>query len=199
MGLGNLRDQLLQAGLVSEEDAKKAEEAAAKEARRQAARKGGGRPDRRGKGRRGRPEGGEAVESLQLTPEELAAAEAKKAERARQAELQREKAENRKRAQRERQLAEDVRRVAGALGLETSGTDAFFFQSRKGKVKRILVDAELRAKIEAGELAIIEHPLPHAVEFAVVPREGAEAVLGIDPRAVRFYNRSPEEFVGGKV
>ncbi len=189
MGLGNLRDKLLQAGLVSEDEARKSEEAQARRPKKNF------RPRRKPRPR----EDAEIEASLQLTPEEIAASAAKKAERSRQAELKQERNANRKRAAADRRRAEDVRRVAGALGLETTGTETFFFQTRKGKIQRILLDAKLREQIESGALAIIEHPLPHAVEFVIVPREGAEAVLGIDPRAVRFYNRSPEEFVGGRV
>ncbi len=187
MGLGNLRDKLLAAGLVSEEEARRAEaEAARAQARR--------RSRRRRRAERGRDP---VDDGLTLTPEERAAAEQKRQAREERARLQREREENRRRAARERRAAEDIRRVVGALGVEPGGTEAFFFQTRKGKIERLQVDAEQRSALETGDLAVVEHPQPHARTYALVPREGAEAILKIDRRAVRFYNRTPEEFVGG--
>ncbi len=192
MAINNLRDKLLQAGLVNEDQVKQAE---ADAARRDRQARGKGKGKAKGRGGRG-PGGPPKPAEERLTPEELAAAEAKRAEKEKQAALDRERAENRRRAAEERQKAEDVRRVADALGLEAAGAKVFFFQDRKGRIKRMLVSEEVEAKLGTGELAIIEHPLPHAIEYAVVPREGAEAVLKIAERSVRFYNRGPDEHYG---
>lgn len=190
MALNNLRDKLLQAGLVNEDEVARAE---AEEASRRAARKG----KRKAKGKaRSRGDAKPAPAEARLSPEELAAAEAKRAEREKKQALERERAENRKRAARERAIAEDVRRVADALGVETGGDRVFFFPDRKGRIQRLLVTEAVETALSSGEMAIIEHPLPHAIEHAVVPREGAEAVLKIHERAVRFYNRAPGETYG---
>ena len=208
MALNNLREKLLEAGLVDEGQVKQAEADEARRAQRVRAKGKGGKSKSKGKGGkskskgkggrggRGRDDGPAKPATERLTPEELAAAEAKRAEREKQAALDRERAENRRRAAEERQKAEDIRRVADALGLDAAGDKVFFFQDRKGRIKRMLVSAEVEAKLGSGELAIIEHPLPHAIEHAVVPREGAEAVLKIAERSVRFYNRGPDEHYG---
>ena len=193
--MNSLKDKLLKAGLVSEEDAKRAE------AEKQARRRPGGRDPSKGRGRGGaerqaRKGSAPRPREQRLSKEEIAAAEARRLERERQQALAKEREENRRRAAEQQAKAEDLRRVAAHLGVDVSGETVFHFTTRKNKLKRMLVSPEAVSRLESGELAIIENPLPHALEFAVVPREGAEAVLKIEPRALRFYNRSAEERYG---
>jgi uncharacterized protein len=191
--MNSLKDKLLKAGLVTEEAAERAEsEKRAAARRRRDAAQGGGGPRKGKHGGRSRTRPAEE----RLSPEELAAAEARRAERERQQVLNREREENRRRAAEERARAEDIRRVAEHLGLDVTGEVVFHFTNRKNKLQRLRLTPDAIARLESGELAIVEHPLPHAIEFAVVPREGAEAVLKIEPRAVRFYYRGEGERYG---
>ncbi len=199
--MNNLRDKLLKAGLVSEQDARRAE------AGTRGKKRGGRRAGKDAKGRRvhersfekGEPGEHRAVSlprEQRLSPEELAAAKRRRQERESEQALAKEREENRRRAAEQRAKANDIRMVAEHLSVDVSGDVVFHFTTRKKKLQRMLVSKEAAGRLENGELAIIEHPMPHAIEFSVVPREGADAVLKIDPRAVRFFNRSETERYG---
>ena len=183
--MNSLRDKLLKAGLVTEEEAKRAE----------SERK---RPKSSKKGRTGSQSkrSGPLSKEQRLSPEELAAAEARRLERAKREELERERLENKKRAEEQKAKAQDIRRIAEFLAVDVKGETVFHFTTRRKKLQRMLLSDEAVASLERGELAIIDNPLPHALEYVVVPREGAEAALKIDPRSLRFYNRSEDERFG---
>lgn len=184
MGFQSLRDKLLQAGLVNEEQAKKAEAEAQREARARrtgrAARKGPkGRPQRR-----------------ELSEEERRAREEEAAFRERERELNREREENRKRAVEDRKRMEALRALAEKHEISERGEEAFHYVSRKKKLLRLYLTPDQIRALEAGELAIIDKPTPAELGQALVPREAAEAALAIDPRAIRFYNRGEGETYG---
>ncbi len=197
MGLQSLRDKLLQAGLVTEDQAKTAEtqqrpgpgpgkEAAS--AKPKDRRGGQGRP------REAKAGGGGKA----LTPEEKLAREEEAAFRERERMLNRERDENRKRAAEDRKRLEGLRQAAEKHEVEERGEEAFHFTTRKKKVQRIYLTAEQLERLEAGDLAIIDKPLPGELSFALVSREGAERALALDSKAVRFYNRGFGQTFGFK-
>lgn len=188
MGFQSLRDKLLQAGLVNEEQAKKAEAEAQREARARRQ----GRGARRGQ----RPPQQKGREPRPLTEEERRAREEEAAFRERERELNREREENRKRAAEDRKRLEALRALAERHEIAERGEEAFHYVSRKKKLLRLYLSPEQIRALEAGELAIIDKPTPAELAQSLVPREAAEEALKLDPRALRFYNRSPGETYG---
>lgn len=76
------------------------------------------------------------------------------------------------------------------------GTSAFFFITRSRKLRRFVIEDDVRAQLEKGELAVVEWPNHPDFPWAVVPRVAAEKVLAIDVDAVRFFVRSETEQYG---
>lgn len=192
MGFQSLRDKLLQAGLVNEEQAKKADAELAAE--KKAAR------DRR-QGQRGPQGRGPAPQpprrqQREPTPEELRAREEEAAFRERQRELNQEREENRKRAVEDRRRQEALRALAEKHEIAERGDEPFHYVSRKKKLLRMYLSKDLIAKLERGELAIIDKPLPSEIAQSLVPRGAAEEALRLDPKALRFYNRAEGETYG---
>ena len=187
MGLQSLRDKLLQAGLVTEDQAKKAEA--------DKSRRGGGRDRRRADGR---GPGKNQQPRRELTEEERRKLEEEAAFREKERLLAREREENRKRAVEDRKRLETLRELCEKHEVEERGDEAFHFTSRKKKVMKIYLTAEQLQKLEAGELAIMDKPLPGELTTALVTREAAEKARLVDPRALRFYNRGGGETYGFK-
>lgn len=217
--MNSLRDKLLKAGLVTEEAVKRVEsekktgKRSGKQSRggQKGTKKGSGSAANTGKeGAESFVEGARAGPCLKtsespstplpkeerLSPEEIAASEARRLEMERKREIEEQREANRRLAAIQKEKAEEVRLVAEHLGLDMGGEKVFHFLTRKKKLRRMLLSEDAVSSLEKGDLAIIEHPLPHAIEHALVPREGAEAVLKIEARSVRFYNRSPDERYG---
>jgi len=202
MGLQSLRDKLLQAGLVTQDQAKKAEEAKPK------APKAPERPRDRDRGqerpRHDRPKSARPAAAApqrpakELSPEEQKKREEEAAFRERERMLNRERDENRKRAAEDRKKLEGLLAAAEKHEVTERGDEAFHFTTRRKKVQRIYLSAEQLKKLEAGDLAIIDKPLPAELSFALVTREGAERALALDPKAVRFYNRGFGQTFGFK-
>lgn len=203
MGLLNLRDKLLQAGLVTEDQAKKAEadskrkEARGAPAQGPAGRRDERRPDRRDD-RRERGPRPEPRPKREPTEAERIAAEEAAARREHEQFLAKEREENRKRAVLDRQRQEKLRALAAAHEVAERGDEAFHFVTRKNRVLRIYLSAEQVRRLEAGELAVIEKPLPAELSYALVTREAAEEAIAVDAKAVRFYNRGNGETYGFK-
>ena len=146
----SLRDQLLKAGLVSEQQVKQAEKQQRKQPRT----------------RKPPP----------ASTQQQRAAQAQAAKAARDRELNRrnaEKAEAKARAAQVRQLVEQHRLPSCEDG------EPYHFQDGK-HIKRIYVDAEQRAKLVNGELAIARY----GNGFALLPLAAAERVRERDPQAV---------------
>lgn len=196
MGLQSLRDKLLQAGLVTEDQAKKAE--AELEARKRAAkerRQGGGRgPQGRGPGGQNRHQ----QPKRELTEEEKRRREEEAAFREKERLLAKEREENRKRALEDRRRLEALRALCEKYEVTERGDEPFFFSSRKKKVMKIYLTPEQLKALEAGQLAIMDKPLPGELATALVTREAAEEAVKIDSRALRFYNRGGGETYGFK-
>lgn len=166
----NLREKLLKAGLISEAQAQKRESEPPRET------PGSGRP-RRPEPSRGRadsePIRGGPIPKLPPLPvpnnKELQRLEAKK-----QVELDRR-----------------IRELVAAAEVEVQpGDHAFYFVTRKNRLRRIAMTPELARRLESGELAVVERPEPAQIEHSIVPAETAEQVLALSNRAVRFFNRS---------
>ncbi|HWV38280.1 MAG TPA: DUF2058 family protein [Vulgatibacter sp.] len=191
MGLQSLRDKLLQAGLVTEDQAKKAEEA-------KAARRGPKAPDRANRRASDRPQPGRAAPAKALSPEEQRKREEDAAFRERERMLNREREENRRRAAEDRKKLEGLLAAAEKHEVTERGDEAFHFTTRRKKVQRIYLTADQLRKLETGDLAIIDKPTPAELSFALVTREGAERALALDPKAVRFYNRGFGQTFGFK-
>ena len=90
-----------------------------------------------------------------------------------------------------------VKAVVQGAAIETAiGEHVFFFTTRSRKMRRLVIEAEIKAGLEEGRLAVVELPDKPDFPWAVVPRATAEKVLKIDPVAVRFYVRRKGEIFG---
>lgn len=195
----SLRDKLLKAGLVSEDAAKKAEaeKAArpapeAREARRDGPPRRDDRPPRReerprhddrprrdDRPRDDRPRGGS------FRPERAVGAPVPKLPPlAGSKEANRQAA--RKQLEQDRAIRELV--LANTVPVEPGAT-AFYFVTRKNKLRRLELTAEQAQKLEKGELAVVERPDPDKIEHALVVPAIAEQLLALSERAVRFLAR----------
>lgn len=159
----SLRDQLMKAGVATQEHLKRAR-ASDRKRHRQA--------------KQQRRSGGEA----QQTESARLAAEAAARERARAQEL------NRKRhAETERLAAEAQARdmvVENEIARKQSDKDVGFNFSHKGKIKQIYISPELHKQLVAGKLAICRT----RGRFRVVPAEVAQKVQPIAPYLVAYLS-----------
>ncbi|MBX7100794.1 MAG: DUF2058 family protein [Myxococcaceae bacterium] len=196
--MGSLRDQLLQKGLVSAEQAKQAEETARLKAERPVRsekperfvaprpegrrgppeRRGGPPPDRRGPPRE-RPN--DAESRIPKLPPLQGSKEANRLASKAQVEL-------------DRKIRELV--LAAQVPLDV-GAGVFHFVTRKGKLRRLTLTEPQQKQLEAGELAVVERPDPDKIEHVLVPPATANQLLEVFPKAVRFFNRpgSPVGFL----
>lgn len=201
----NLRDKLLKAGLVSEDQAKKAEASAPAPRRspppqaqrteghtprkddrpprrddrpprrddrprrdeRPQHREGGGRPQH------GRPAAAAAERPIPKLPPMPGSKEYQRIESKKQMEL-------------DRALRE---LVLGAQVAVEPGETAFYFMTRKGKLRRLELTPAQAKLLEDGTLAVVERPEPAQIEHSLVPAATAEQMLGLSKKAVRFLNR----------
>jgi uncharacterized protein YaiL (DUF2058 family) len=150
----SLREQLLKAGLVTEKQAKQAERGTSEQRHRQAK---GGKP-------------------APPPPPTLAAQQAQAAKLLRDQELnrkQREKAERRARAAELRQLVEQLR-------VARPESDDYFNFVDGGRIHRLAVTPELRARIVAGTLAIVRSD----GHYDLVPADALERIRERDATAI---------------
>jgi len=153
----SLREQLLQAGLVTEKQAKQAERSSKDQRHRQA-------------------KGGQRTPPAPAPTPSTAAQRAQAAKLLRDQELnrkQREKSERKARAAQLRQLVEQLR-------VPRPESDEFYNFVDGGKVRRIQVTPELRARVIAGGLVIVRC----ADRYDLVPAEAVERIREHDPEAV---------------
>ena len=79
--------------------------------------------------------------------------------------------------------------VLGAQVPTEPGATVFYFMTRKGKLRRMEL-VELQAKqLEEGVLAVVERPEPAQIEHALVPAAAAEQMFALSKKSVRFLNR----------
>lgn len=71
---------------------------------------------------------------------------------------------------------------------ETRGEEQFFFPLRDGRVRKLFVNGETLARLEAGQLAIVENG--DLEQHTLVRAEAVADIRAVDPEAVRFHNES---------
>jgi hypothetical protein len=161
----NLRDKLLKAGLVT---ADQAEKAAAEPSPTPA--NGGG------------PFLTARLQPLRAVPKLPPLAGSKASQRL----------EAKRQVERDRQLRERV--LASQVSIEP-GERAFYFVTRKNRLRRLELSAAQAELLEQGRLAIVERPDPAQIEHALIPAALAATLLAEFPKAVRFLS-SPDAPVG---
>ncbi|WP_224241827.1 DUF2058 family protein [Hyalangium gracile] len=211
----NLRDKLLKAGLVSEDQAKKSETSApaprrsppAQTPRQEAsAPRRDDRPPRRddrpprrddrpprrddrpprrddrpphreggggGRPQHGRPAATAAERPIPKLPPLPGSKEYQRIESKKQLEL-------------DRALRE---LVMGAQVPSEPGETAFYFMTRKGRLRRLELSQAQAKQLEDGALGVVERPEPAQIEHALVPAATAEQMFALSKKAVRFLNR----------
>jgi hypothetical protein len=97
--------------------------------------------------------------------------------------------ESRKQLEQDRSLRE---RVTAAEVPVLPGERAFYFVTRKNRLRRLELSVAQAEALESGALAVVERPEPGQIEHALVPLQAAEALLRDFPKAVRFFNRQGE-------
>jgi hypothetical protein len=183
----NLRDKLLKAGLVTEEQTKVAETSKPKP---RAARPDSPPPDRSDH----RPRN-EATHARRPPPRtERHTAPVAPTERAipRLPPLALPGSKAYQRLESLKQLEQDKKLreiVHGAQIAIEVGENRFHFMTRKGKLRRLELAPAQAKLLEEGALAIVERPEPASIEHSLVPAVSAEQMLAISERSVRFFNR----------
>lgn len=158
----NLRDKLLKAGLVTETQAKSAEE-----------KKRPAPPQIARDARASRPAAAEAP-IPKLPPLALPGS----------------KAYQRLESLKQQELNKKMRDIVVAAQVEQEpGEHTFYFQTRKGKLRRLQLSEGQAKKLEAGELAVVERPDPGQLEHALVPSACAQTLLAWSEKSVRFFNQ----------
>ncbi len=158
----SLRDQLLKAGLVTKEQAQKAE--------------GGGN-------RRRKRRGGRARKAEGAPTEDNKQGEAKPAKKPgdqpvnRMVDLTQPGMLEIMQAVESHRLREDV-----------TGEVPFYFTLRDQRVRKLFVTHEISRGLEAGRLAIVENGA--ADQHIIVTSEAVSPIRAADPEAVRFFNQS---------
>ncbi|MGO9831960.1 MAG: hypothetical protein ACLPJH_17645 [Myxococcaceae bacterium] len=169
----NLRDKLLKAGLVSAEQAAERPEAPRPAARSQVA-----RPVEAPRPPSGAPSGPLIpVRREPLVPKLPPLPGSREAQRL----------ESRKQLEQDRTVRE---RVSAALVPLAPGERAFYFVTRKSRLRRLELSVEQAQALESGALAVVERPEPGQIEHALVPAATAESLLRDFPKVVRFFNRA---------
>jgi uncharacterized protein len=166
MGMMTLRDQLIQAGLVTEKQAKLASQ------------------------QQPRPPQQSRRKSAPLSEQQIVLQRSQAAKAARDQELNRKqqaKAERVARRAQVRQLVEQNR-------LPRVETEDFYNFTDGGKIKRIAVTAPLRAQLQSGELSIARcdgryELVPSAAALRIAERD-ASAVMGIPASSVTSAEES---------
>lgn len=197
----SLRDKLLKAGLVSEDAAKKAEaEKAARPARdpeaRDARRDGPPRRDDRPRDERPPrrddrprddrpPRRDDRPRGASFRPERAVGAPVPKLPP-----MAGSKEANRQAARKQLEADRAIRELVLAHTVpQQPGATAFYFVTRKNKLRRLELTPEQAQQLEKGELAVVERPDPDKIEHALVPTAIAEQLLAMSERAVRFLAR----------
>ncbi len=166
----SLKDKLLKAGLVSEEQVKASEsKAAAAPPRPPPPPRAPSRPEQ---SRRPPPREAAPTRIPKLPP----LPGSKEAQRN----------DAKKQVQLDRFLREKV--LATQVAIEP-GTTTFYFVTRKQKLRRLELSEGQAKMLEEGKLAVVERPDPDRIEHALVPPEAAAELFAQSEKAVRFWNR----------
>jgi hypothetical protein len=178
----SLKDKLLKAGLVSEEQAKKAEEKP--------------KPPPREDPRAPAPRTFAAPKPQSASRPQAASRprppprEAQEPRLPKFAPLPGSKEAQRNEAKKQNQLDRTIREKVLAAQVEQDiGATVFYFVTRKGKLRRLTL-TDVQAKLlEEGKLAVVERPDPDKIEHALVPPEAAAELIALSEKTVRFWNR----------
>ena len=196
----NLRDKLLQAGLVTNDQAEKAEKAEQQKPRppqrperfergerheRRDARPAHERRDARPPHERrdARPPQRHDARPPHERPEKLEARIPKLPPLPGSREHQR--LLSKKQVETDRQLRELVQQNQVAI---EPGARTFYFVTRKGRLRRLELSDAQAGLLEEGKLAVVERPEPAQIEHSLVPAEIAEKLKALSEKAVRFLN-----------
>jgi hypothetical protein len=79
--------------------------------------------------------------------------------------------------------------VLGSQVPVEAGETAFYFMTRKGKLRRLELSPAQAKQLEDGELGVVERPEPAQIEHSLVPAAAAEQMYALSKKAVRFFNR----------
>lgn len=190
----NLRDKLLKAGLVTEDQAKKSE---ADTPNRRKDRPAGPPPERQGAPRNAaRPQGERPSRPPPNRPPPRPGGHkpSRPAEESRIPKLPpmpgskaAQRMESKKQLELDRKLRELVH--AGQVPME-AGPVTFYFVTRKNRLRRLEVSEAQAKLLESGALAVVERPEPAQIEHSLVPPETAEKMLALSTKSVRFFNKS---------
>jgi len=93
--------------------------------------------------------------------------------------------EAKRQLERDRQLRERVQ--AAEVPMEP-GERAFYFVTRRNRLRRLELSDAQAESLEQGRLAVVERPDPAQIDHALVPGELALALVAEFPKAVRFLN-----------
>jgi len=182
----NLRDKLLKAGLVSEQDARQAEERGKQKPSAKVSGRPPGKPERpphREISRSGPPPSGAGTRPP--TP-----ARSAPIPRLPPLALPGSKAFQRLEALKQQEADKRLRELVYAAQVAISpGEHRFHFITRKGKLRRLEVSEAQAKQLENGTLAVVERPEPAMIEHSLVPAATAEEMMALSPKAVRFFNK----------
>lgn len=174
----NLRDKLLQAGLINESDAKRAETRRPEPRRSEPPKK----PEPRERGpAQGRGRGGPSAPRSGPAPipklPPLAVPNNKEFQRLE--------------AKRQVELDRQIRELVSSTQVAPESAEhTFYFVTRKNRLRRMDMSPAQAQMLERGELAVVERPDPGQIEHALVPPSTAEKMLELQPKSVRFFNRA---------
>lgn len=179
----NLRDKLLKAGLVTQEQAQAVET----ESRRPKPERANEAPRRRES--RDHREGGRE-------PRRNEPREAKEARVPKLPPLPGSKAHQRMEAQKQRELDQKLLELVRTSEVPVEpGDRPFYFVTRKGRLRRLELSEAQARLLEEGKLAVVERQEPAQIEHSLVPPEVAEQMHALFPKSVRFLNR-PDAAIG---
>lgn len=100
------------------------------------------------------------------------------------------RAKQRRESQRQLELDRNLLElVLGSQVVQESGQRAFYFMTRKGKARRWELSEAQAKLLEDGKLAIVERREPGGIEHSLVPSPIADTMTELAPESVRFYNR----------
>jgi hypothetical protein len=177
----NLRDKLLKAGVVSEEQTRQAEE----QLKNKAAPKAPNTTDERSYA----PPHAPMIPIRRAAPRSTPRNEAPIPKLPPLA-LPGSKAHQRLEALKQADLNKHLRELALTTQVDVEpGSHAFHFVTRKGKLRRLDMSEVQAKQLELGSLAVVERPDPAQIEHALVPAATAEKMLRLSDKAVRFFNR----------
>src|SRR5437667_12817155 len=164
----NLRDKLLKAGLVTENQANEAE-----------------RTQKAPKKHR------EREEKLSAEEEQRRAAFA--AREAELAEERRKEAAKVAEARMQSERARRLRQIVESNRIDDPGASMFHYVRRNGKIGRLALGLETQKLLESGGAAVVEGP--RSPDCAVVPAGAAKKIHEVDPQAIRFWH-GPDKPIG---